>query len=89
MPSLVHEPNIRMLQNSGAGADKGYNARRRDGSDMPKVKQQWVLFVYTGANEFLRISKPFKTKSQAEKARLQYPEKERGKIGIGMLRTME
>lgn len=56
---------------------------------MPKVKQQWVLFVYTGANEFLRISKPFKTKSQAEKARLQYPEKERGKIGIGMLRTME
>jgi hypothetical protein len=32
------------------------------------------------------LSKPFKTKKQAEKARLQYPERQRKTIGLGVIR---
>jgi hypothetical protein len=52
---------------------------------MPKIIEQWLLFKYVGG-EFTPLSKPFKTKKQAEKARLQYPEQQRKTIGLGVIR---
>jgi hypothetical protein len=56
---------------------------------MPKITQFWVLFTYTEKNRYLRLSKPFSTRAEAEKARLKHPERERGKIGIGMVRKVD
>jgi hypothetical protein len=53
---------------------------------MPKITERWLLFQYVGV-EFTPLSRPFKTKEQAEKARLKYPERERKTIGIGVIRT--
>lgn len=53
---------------------------------MPKIIERWLLFKYVGG-EFTPLSKPHKTKESAEKARLNYPEKERKSIGIGVIRT--
>jgi hypothetical protein len=36
--------------------------------------------------EFTPLSKPLKKMEQAEKARLKYPERERKRIGIGVIR---
>lgn len=36
--------------------------------------------------EFIALSKALKTKAAAEKARLQYPERERRTIGLGVIR---
>jgi hypothetical protein len=44
-------------------------------------------FSDTSVGEFTPLSKPFKNKVQAEKARLKYPERERKAIGIGVIRT--
>ena len=52
---------------------------------MPKIIEQWLLFKYVGG-EFTPLSKPFKTKEQAEKARLKYPERQRKTIGLGVIR---
>jgi hypothetical protein len=52
---------------------------------MPKIIEQWLLFKYVGL-EFTPLSKPFKTREQAEKARLKYPERERKAIGVGVVR---
>jgi len=52
---------------------------------MPRTNEQWLLFKYLGG-EFTPLSKPYKTKMQAEKARAKYPEKERKKIGMGVIR---
>jgi len=52
---------------------------------MSKTGEQWLLFKYVGG-ELTPLSKPFKTKKQAEKARLQYPERERKTIGLGVIR---
>jgi hypothetical protein len=52
---------------------------------MPKIIEQWLLFKYVGG-EFTPLSKPFKTKGQAEKARLKYPERQRKSIGLGVVR---
>jgi hypothetical protein len=57
-------------------------------SPMPKVIEQWLLFTYVG-REFTPLSKPFKTKEQAEKARLKYPERQRKTIGLGVIRTKQ
>ena len=46
----------------------------------------WLLFEYKGL-ELVILSKPFKTKELAEKARQKYPESVRGKIGIGVVRV--
>jgi hypothetical protein len=40
---------------------------------MPKTIEQWLLYKYVGG-EFTPLSKPFKTKAEAEKARSKYPE---------------
>jgi hypothetical protein len=50
-----------------------------------KIIGQWLLFKYI-EGQFTPLSKPFKTKDQAEKARLKYPERERGTIGVGVIR---
>jgi hypothetical protein len=53
---------------------------------MPKIIEQWLLYKYI-AGEFTPLSKPLKTKEQAEKAREKYAEQERRRIGIGVIRT--
>jgi hypothetical protein len=49
---------------------------------MAKVRYEWFLFDYEKGYPD-RISKPFKTKAAAEKARGKYPPKVRGGIGVG------
>jgi len=50
-----------------------------------KIVEQWLLFRYI-EGQFTPLSRPFKTKDQAEKARQKYPERERGTIGVGVIR---
>jgi hypothetical protein len=52
---------------------------------MPKIIEQWLLFKYVDG-QVTPQSKPFKTKAAAEKARMKYPERERGAIGVGVIR---
>ena len=47
---------------------------------------RWLPFEYKGL-ELVVLSKPFKTKELAEKARLKYSGSVRGKIGIGVVRV--
>lgn len=47
---------------------------------MPKTIERRLLFKYVG-REFTPLSKPFKTRAQAEKARLKYTERQRKSIG--------
>ena len=54
--------------------------------EMPKTIEQWLLFKYVDG-EFTPLSRPFKTKQLAEKARLKYPERQRKTIGVGVIRT--
>jgi hypothetical protein len=54
-------------------------------SGMAKATEQWLLYKYV-SGEFTPLSKPFKTREQAEKAREKYPERERKAIGIGVIR---
>jgi len=51
-----------------------------------KASVRWLLFEYNGL-ELVILSKPFKTKKLAEKARQKYPERERRKIGIGLIKS--
>ena len=55
---------------------------------MSKTVEQWLLFKYVGG-ELTPLSKPFRTKKQAEKAREKYPERLRKTIGLGVIRTRE
>jgi len=50
------------------------------------ITEQWLLFKYIGG-EFTPLSKPFKTKTAAEKARLKLPERERRMVGVGVIRN--
>jgi hypothetical protein len=52
---------------------------------MSKTTEQWLLFKYVGG-ELTPLSKPFKTKKQADKAREKYPERLRQGIGAGVIR---
>jgi hypothetical protein len=52
---------------------------------MSKIVEKWLLYKYVDL-EFTPLSKPFKTREQAEKAREKYPERERKKIGVGVIR---
>jgi hypothetical protein len=52
---------------------------------MTKITEQWLLFKYING-EFTPLSKPFKTREQAAKARMKYPERERKAIGLGVIR---
>ncbi len=53
---------------------------------MPKIIEQWLLFKYVDGQLTL-LSKPFKTKEQAEWARLRLPERERREVAVGVIRT--
>ena len=44
-------------------------------SEMSKIVDRWLLFEYLGP-EFTPLSKPFKTREQAEKARALAPAQE-------------
>jgi hypothetical protein len=52
---------------------------------MPKTIERWLLFKYVDG-EFAPLSKPFKTKQQAEKARRKYPEPMRKTIALSVIR---
>ena len=52
---------------------------------MAKIIEQWLLFKYVGG-EFTPLSKPFKTKEQAERARLKLPERERRSVAVGVIK---
>jgi hypothetical protein len=52
---------------------------------MPKTYDRWLLFKFVGG-EFTPLSKPFKTKPLAEKAREKYPERQRKAIALGVIR---
>ena len=52
---------------------------------MPKIIEQWLLFKYVNG-QFTPLSKPFKTKDQAEKARLKLPDRERRSVAVGVIR---
>jgi len=55
---------------------------------MAKAIEQWLLYKYV-SGEFTPLSKPFKTRAQAEQARLKYPERERKAIGLGVIRFLK
>jgi hypothetical protein len=49
-------------------------------SGMAKTIERWLLFKFVG-REFTPLSKPFKTKQLAEKARLKYSERQPKRLG--------
>jgi hypothetical protein len=51
-----------------------------------KIIEQWLLFKYVDG-QFTPLSKPFKTKELAEKARLKLPERERRGVAVGVIRS--
>jgi hypothetical protein len=52
---------------------------------VPKTTDRWLLYICM-EGQITPLSRLFKTKAQAEKARQKYPEKERRTIGVGLLR---
>ena len=54
---------------------------RCDKSEMSKIVDRWLLFEYLGP-EFTPLSKPYKTREQAKKAREKYPERLHKRIGF-------
>jgi hypothetical protein len=52
---------------------------------MPKIIERWLLFKDVGS-EFTLLSRPFKAKAAAEKARERYPERERRELAVGVIR---
>jgi hypothetical protein len=50
-----------------------------------KTSVRWFLFEYEG-QKMVILSKGFKTKKLAEKARQKYPDRAGKKIGIGLVR---
>jgi hypothetical protein len=50
-----------------------------------KIVEQWLLFRYI-EGQFTPLSKPFKTKDQAEKARSKFPEREQREVAVGVIR---
>jgi hypothetical protein len=55
---------------------------------MPKTVEQWILFEYV-KGQLTALSKPFKSKKLAEKERKKYSERERRKIGLGLIKVPE
>jgi hypothetical protein len=51
-----------------------------------KTSVRWFLFEYQG-RKLAILSKGFKTKKLAEKARQKYPDRVARKIGIGLVRV--
>jgi hypothetical protein len=57
-------------------------------TEMPKIIERWLLFKYVDG-QFTPLSKPFKTKAAAEKARLKLPERERRSVAVGVIRIQK
>jgi len=55
---------------------------------MLKIIEQWLLFKYVDG-QFTPLSKPLKTKDQAEKARLKLPERQRRSVAVGVIRIVK
>jgi hypothetical protein len=54
---------------------------------MPKTTSGWVVYERQNG-EFIRLSKPFKTKEQAEKERAKFAKRyPRAAIGVGFVRS--
>jgi hypothetical protein len=53
-------------------------------TEMPKIIERWLLFKYVDG-QITPLSKPFKTKAQAEKARSKLPERERREVAVGVI----
>jgi len=53
-----------------------------------KIIEQWLLFKYI-KGEFTPLSKPFRTKGAAEKARLKLPEREQRSVAVGVIRIQK
>jgi hypothetical protein len=51
-----------------------------------KIIEQWLLFKYV-EGQFTPLSKPYKTKAAAEKARLKLPERERRSVAVGVIKV--
>ena len=62
------------------------SARNLQNGCMPKIVEQWLIYKYIDG-QFTPLSKPLKSKAQAEKARDKYAERERRTIGIGVIKT--
>jgi len=52
---------------------------------MTKIVERWLLFKYVDG-QFTPLSKPFKTKEQAQWARLKLPERERRSVAVGVIK---
>jgi len=52
---------------------------------MPKPQEQWFLYQVIDG-QITPLSKPFKTREQAERVRAKYPEKEQKSIGLGLIK---
>jgi hypothetical protein len=52
---------------------------------MAKTENRWVLYTCV-EGQMTPLSRPFKTKAEAERARKKYPEKERGAMAVGFVR---
>jgi hypothetical protein len=52
---------------------------------MSKTGEQWLLFKYISLQS-TPLSKPFKTREQAEKAHGKYVERFHKKVGLGVIR---
>jgi hypothetical protein len=73
----------RCTRNSCNGLSE-ITARSLAGFLMPKFRYEWFLFDYKDRVPDI-MSKPFKTKAAAEKAREKYPANERRRIGVGIM----
>jgi hypothetical protein len=70
----------------GAGKERCMTKAKEGFTDLMKTTTRWLLFEYKGL-ELVILSKAFKTKKLAEKARQKYPDRMRRKIGIGLIKT--
>ena len=52
---------------------------------MARIAERWLLFKYVDG-QVTPQSKPFKTKEQAEWARLKLPGRERRSVAVGVIR---
>jgi hypothetical protein len=67
---------------------EGFNIQRsRYAMNPMKISAHWLLFEYKG-RQLVGLSKQFKTKKEAEKARLKYPLQKGRRIGVGLVRTL-
>jgi len=71
---------------SGLATNRAPSARCLIGFLMAKFRYEWFLFDYKKGYPD-RISKPFKTKGAAEKAREKHPPKVRGGTGVGLCQS--